>query len=412
MPTNKYFKCAYCDKRFTREDMVSHIEKDHIDELPEGFTPLRATFHIVNRKDFSYRPPCRICKGETKWDEHKGRYDQLCGKQSCHDAYVEKMRKNMGDRLGINRQTSTAEGLEKMLANRKISGRYKFADGNIVAYTGSYERKAVEFFDKVLNVKSEDIMIPGPPLYYDMNGTKHIYIPDMYYIPYNLIIEIKDGGDKPNTNPAIKDSRLKMIAKEKFIVEKTNYNYIRLTNNDFSQLLAIFADLKMKLKDDTVIDKRTIHINENMVGAIQAAIPPAGTKDGIVMIQYMQNNVFDCYPKFAVADNPKFDRIFKEDTFSGKLVEVSKNFLENCDYSTYMVIGNRDSILKSLSESVGKDISQDSLYEMVFGHKMYSLDQILFEKNCTAYQDYYTNLEKINESVTDFILKGDKDGRK
>ena len=260
MATNKYFKCPYCDKKFTREDLCRHLEKKHLDELPEGFTPLRVTFHVVNRKDMSYRRPCRVCKQPTEWDEVKGRYNFLCGSRQCYETHVEKMRSDMGDKIGINRQTATAEGLEKMLAGRRISGKYKFRDGHEVNYTGSYELKALEFFDKIMYIKPEDLMVPGPALKYELDGVDHIYIPDMYYIPYNLIIEVKTGGNKPNTNPQWKETRRKQMAKEKFVVEKTDYNYIRLTNNEFNQILSVFADLKMSSMEDDPY--RVVHINE------------------------------------------------------------------------------------------------------------------------------------------------------
>ena len=252
MATNKYFKCPYCGKKFTREALCRHLESKHMAELPEGFTPLRVTFHVVNRKDMSYRRPCRVCKQPTEWDENKGRYNFLCGSRECYEKHVEKMREDMGDKLGINRQTATPEGLEKMLANRKISGKYKFENGHEVNYTGSYEKKALEFFDKIMHIKPEDLMVPGPILKYELDNVNHIYIPDMYYIPYNLIIEVKDGGNRPNQNPQWKETRRKQIAKEKFIVENTDYNYIRLTNNDFSQVLAVFADLKMSSMEEAI----------------------------------------------------------------------------------------------------------------------------------------------------------------
>lgn len=263
MATNKYFKCPYCDKKFTREDLCRHLEKKHLDELPEGFTPLRVTFHVVNRKEMSYRRPCRVCKQPTEWDEVKGRYNFLCGSRQCYETHVEKMRSDMGDKIGINRQTATAEGLEKMLAGRRISGKYRFRDGHEVNYTGSYELKALEFFDKIMYIKPEDLMVPGPALKYELDGVDHIYIPDMYYIPYNLIIEVKTGGDRPNTNPQWKETRRKQIAKEKFIVEKTDYNYIRLTNNEFNQILSVFADLKMSSMEDDPY--RVVHINESHI---------------------------------------------------------------------------------------------------------------------------------------------------
>ena len=409
MATNKRFKCPFCDKRLSRKDLVAHIGRVHSDELPEDFTPLRATFHAANRKDFDYRPPCRICKKPTEWDEKKGRYDQICRTKQCHDAYVEKMKVNMGDKLGSNRYTASPEGLEKMLAGRRISGKYKFADGGEKTYTGSYEKKALEFFDKVLHCKSEDVVTPGPVLEYNLDGKRHYYITDIYYVPYDLIIEVKDGGDSPNTNPAFSDTRRKVIAKEKFVIENTNYNYIRLTNNDFSQLLAVFADLKVAFNDSRISGKdpaRVVHANEAalvecMIGTIQSAMPMANAND-VVVVNYMQNNVFSNKSDIAVADNIKFDRIFKQDKYTGVLEEVDRSFLENCSYSVYRVKDGRH-FFDEISSHVGEVYGLDFIYESIFGHKRYTEDQIQYEAE--EIQDYYHSLLSIQEEVTDYITE-------
>ncbi len=417
MPTNKYFKCPFCDKRLDRKSLVSHISSKHNDELPDEFTPLRATFHAANRKTLDYRPPCRICKNTTEWDENKGRYNQLCSKRTCHDLYVEKMKRDMGNRIGINRQTASAEGLEKMLAGRRISGKYKFQDGKEFTYTGSYELKALEFLDKVLNCKSEDLMVPGPVLKYELDGQTHLYITDMYYIPYDLIIEVKDGGDKPNTNPAFAETRRKVIAKEKFIIEKTNYNYIRLTNNDFSQLLNVFADLKLAYNDDRInnTSTRIVHANEatdilssssiveHMVGAIQAAMPPAIKKNDVVVINYMQNNVFS-KPDIAVTDNIKFDRIFKQDAFTGIVEETDKSFLENCNYEVYIAHDVKNVVTDAIEEALGTIQSPHFFYDSVFGHYEYTPGQIEYESNVEKITDYYYNLAMLAETTEDYII--------
>jgi hypothetical protein len=149
-----------------------------------------------------------------------------------------------------------------MLANRSISGKYKFTDGGVVTYTGSYERKFLEFADKVMQIPSKDIMAPGPTLEYEMNGEKHFYITDFLYIPYNLIIEVKDGGSNPNTKntPGMKSSRQRTIEKEKLITDRGEYNYLRLTDNQFVQLLEIFMDIKKALIEG--IDDKIVRIHE------------------------------------------------------------------------------------------------------------------------------------------------------
>ena len=261
MSTPRKYSCPWCKRSRTRDQLPGHIERNHMDMLPEGFTPLRATFHIVNKKPWDYTRPCRICGGATDWDEHKGRYNFLCNKKSCHDAWVQHMHEMMGDKEGSNRPTATKEGLEKMLNARKISGKYKFKDGGERSYVGSYEKETLKFMDQVLEVKSEDVMTPGPVLEYQYEGKKHYYIPDIMYIPYNLIIEVKDGGKNPNNNKAMSEVRKRSLAKEKFIIDHTDYNYLKLTDKDFSQLLYVFADLKMHMIEDN--KERVIHVNEN-----------------------------------------------------------------------------------------------------------------------------------------------------
>ena len=140
----KKYKCPYCDKRDTRQNLVSHIADDHEDMIPKDYTPLRVVFNTVNKKDHGN---CIICKGETKWDENKGRYDRLCGKKSCHDKYVKMAHAN----TRIEERMRDPEFQQKMLAGRSISGEYKFSDGGRVSYVGSYEKNLLEFMDKDTN---------------------------------------------------------------------------------------------------------------------------------------------------------------------------------------------------------------------------------------------------------------------
>lgn len=394
MPTNKRFTCPYCGKKYTRDNLVTHFEKVHDKDLPDGFTPLRMAFHVVNRKGIEYRRPCRICKLPTDWDENKGRYNFLCNKKSCHDAWVEQMKNTMGDKMGSNRPTATPEGLDKMLKSRKISGEYKFRDGGIKTYTGSYERKALEFMDKVLERKSEDIETPGPILEYTMDGSLHYYIPDIYYIPYNLIIEVKDGGNNPNGKTMI-ETRKRQMAKEKYIIEKTDYNYLRLTNNDFSQLLDVFADLKMHLVEDD--SDRVIHVNEDATTI--GAIPMNGVSDdGVTIVNYMKNNVFS-EPDYAISKDFRLHNLIIRDHNSGKLVKADESFLFNTKYSVYSVKCDKDKLYESLLENMDKEVSDDFIYESVFGHKEFTFDQITFEESATPIKDIYQLMEENTKRI-------------
>ena len=249
----KYFKCPFCDSKFTKADLVEHIADKHDDLIPENYSAFRVSYDYINCKPLGFKGnTCIVCKKNiTDWNENKGAYNKVCNSKACKETFAKSL---TNDKFG------TPEGQAELLAKRKISGKYKMSDGVEKTYTGSYEKKCLEFMDKVLHVNSEDLLAPGIALEYEYDGKKHMYLSDFFYIPYNLIIEVKDGGDNPNRKDMI-EYRNKTTAKEKWIIKNTNYSYIRLTDNDLSQLMSIFFELKMIRLDGT--DKgRIIRVNE------------------------------------------------------------------------------------------------------------------------------------------------------
>ena len=164
--------------------------------------------------------------------------------------------------------------------------------------------------DNALDIKSSEIQSPGPVFEYSFNGETHKWITDIYYIPANLVIEIKDGGSNPN-NRSMVSYREKQIAKENMITDLGTFNYIRLTNNDFSQLLNIFADMK----NEALLEEKPsvkIHINEEVGGL------PAHRAPEAYIVPYGMNNAFS---GFAYGDS-EMDRI---------LTINSRNKIESMD---------------------------------------------------------------------------------
>lgn len=278
---DRKFKCPFCNKRDTKSALVSHVEQDHEDMIPETFTAARVVYNYINNRTTGN---CVVCKKETEWDENRWKYKRLCNNPNCKKTISDKADANMIKTYGTKTLLNDPEQQEKMLFNRSISGEYKFSDKGIFKYVGSYERKALEFMDKVLEISSNDLLVPGPVINYSFEGKELMYISDMYYIPYNLIIEIKDGGSNPN-NRQMESYRNKQKAKENTIIKDKKYNYIRLTDNQFDQLLDIFAELKYNMMTDTD-NSRIVRIHEE-VGGI-----PSSSDTGYI-ISYGYNNVFD-----------------------------------------------------------------------------------------------------------------------
>lgn len=393
------YKCPFCDARYIRSDLVSHVNRKHEDMIPEGYTALHLVYDYINNKHG--HGDCRMCKEPTAWNETKGRYEILCGRQACKDAFRKQSQKHYEDTYGSSDPANDPRYKEEMqkraIANKKTSGTYTFSDGGKIGYNGSYERKFLEFLDKILHVLSTDIQSPAPVIYYQFDGKEHLYIPDFYYIPYNLIVEIKDGGAKDRWQ----ESAAKMKAKEEAIRDGKKYNYIRLADNDFAKLMEIFAILKYTM--GTQDSDELIVQTESVAGA--AAIPNTNLNaKNFYIIQYMNNNVYD----YAITNDelakatmhlndrnivesisniPNGYRIFRLDNW-----KQARNVFEEA--------------LRHLKSKA--TYPAESFYERYTGEKMIFDGQLLSEATITEVNSIDTTVLEIEQSVMNYIHGGRK----
>ena len=260
MATERRIACPLCRRKDFKDKLIRHIEKDHEDIIGE-----------ISAEQFLYDKThpgsgkCIVCGNKTEWNEKTGKYHRLCSNPRCKEEMRSKFKKNMIRVHGKVSLLDDAAHQAKMLANRSISGTYVYSDGTKFTYTGSYEHKAIEFMDKVLHCNSKDIIMPGPVIdYTDQYGNSRQWITDIYYVPYNLIIEVKDGGDNPN-NRQMDEYRAKQVSKEAELIKLGEYNYLRLVDNKFVQLMEVLALLKDQEINEPNTDNKIIRINESAV---------------------------------------------------------------------------------------------------------------------------------------------------
>lgn len=274
----KKYKCPYCEKRLERGELIDHIDKQHSDMIPENYSSTRVVFNLINKKT---QGRCVICGKETDWNEDKARYERICNRPQCKKAYIDQTADRLYKKHGKTKQDflNDPKFQEKMLQNRSISGKYKFRDGGVLSYVGSYEKNFLQFMDQFFHVKSSDLIAPGPVIDYNFNGKTHQWITDFYYEPYNLVFDIKDGGSNPNTRE-MNEYRAKQIAKEKAIKDMKQYNYIRLTDNQFDQMIELMLELKENLIDAPVNTTRKvmIRINEGVSSVLDKDHKQKGSK--------------------------------------------------------------------------------------------------------------------------------------
>ena len=372
--SERKYKCPFCNLRDTKLRLINHVEKKHEHLIPEGYTAARTVFNGMHNIE---NGKCVVCGNPTEWNEKTYKYKRLCNNPKCRDTLRNRYKDNMISVYGKTTLLNDADYQAKMLANRSISGTYTWSDNKKFTYTGQYEKNALEFMDSILHCNSEDIIAPGPVIdYKDKDGTHRKWITDIFYIPYNLIIEVKDGGNNPN-NREMPEYRAKQISKETALYNFGEYNYLRLTDNQFGQLLEVFALLKEKMILDSK-DKRVFKVNEHM-GV--AGVPSTGVaRNSTVFIQYnmLQGEVIDDAWAFGVTDDITSTKMRVKDDQDKTTIVDKLPFLRNRFFKMYKFKGSKYLPSKYVSEHVEE---ATTLYEEYTGRKLLTKDQYLFDED-------------------------------
>lgn len=393
--TNRKYQCPYCDQRLPRMELVDHVEKDHEMLIPQDYTPARVVYDSINKTDHG---TCMICKKAVyEWNEKTSRYNNLCGSNKCRE---EVRRIALERHIRVHNAPTllnNPEHQEKMLAGRHISGKYKHSDGSIITYTGKYEKAAIEFMDTVMNIPSNDIQMPGPILEYEYDGKTHSWITDIYYIPANLIIEVKDGGNNPNKRN-MPEYRGKQYAKETMITELGKFNYLRLTNNDFSQLLVALAEIKYENLDQTDSNKVSFFINESYsINEEVTGLPPRRATTNWIEPYHLDNN-FD-----LAIGNDTSDYVLVRDTDNAIKAVIKKEYESKYESTGEQLIYNGDDATDIFNKIATGKMSFTEALHTVVGYKFRTLDEVTLLPNWKYHDQNKFKLEC--EMISDGIIR-------
>lgn len=384
----KRYKCPYCEERLPKGQLILHVEEEHEDMIPKDMTPHQVVFNHIYKKDHS---TCKYCKKEIReWDEDAGRYKSFCDSK-CSKAYADS-RKDYRLKVGdVDRQ--------KTMLHKKHNTYYTFTNGKKIPYVGTYEQAFLEFMDVVMKANPDDILYDTPVIEYKYKGETHYWIMDFYYVPYNLAIDIKDGGDNPNNRPMM-EYREKQLAKEEAIKEQGEYNYLRCTDKNFSQLMSIMAEFKMMGLDN---DRRKIvRVHEHSIPAM-AALPPFNP-DNIYIVNYMMHNTFTHTPHYAVCRDYMQDLFTIDDNEGLKRLNIEDLMLLGKDVKVFKYIGDKTISFEQLLRESAIDTD---FYTKLTGKILYDYDQIVCDE---SFQEVLSQIEidrAISECVTATLLMKD-----
>lgn len=237
-------KCPICGRtKSLKQDVIDHVEKDHRSDIPEGMSTAQFIYSLNHGRDYGL---CRVCGSRTDWNEKTGKPKQLCNNPACKAKRRQIAQRNMINVYGKDNLLNDPIHQEKMLANRKISGIYTWSDNkHKFTYTGSYEKFALEWLDKVFDYDPDCIVMPGPVLYYEYNGETKPWITDMYLPELNLVIEFKDGSFDKNTHTGFAENRKKEAAKDEHMRKQNEYNYTKITNKNMMSLIKVINVIRL-----------------------------------------------------------------------------------------------------------------------------------------------------------------------
>lgn len=228
---------------YKMEDYVSHLERKHDESIPPEMSGWQFAYYLRTGRTHGN---CVMCKKPTTWNDKTHKYNRFCGDPKCKEKYIEIFRKRMVGKYGKTTLLNQPEQQKKMLANRKISGTYRWRDHTTeTSYTGSYEKEFLTFLDVCMNWDPSDIIAPSPQTYWYMyEGKKHFYIPDFFIPSLGVEIEIKDGGSNPNTHHKIQAvDKIKESAKDDVMCHNT-YDYIKITDKNHEIFLQYLQEAR------------------------------------------------------------------------------------------------------------------------------------------------------------------------
>lgn len=353
-------KCPICGKtKPHKQDIIDHVESAHCDQIPNNISTAQFIYSLIHGRDYGL---CRVCGSKTDWNEITGKPKQLCNNPACKAKRRAIAQRNMIKVYGTDNLLNDPLHQEKMLANRKISGTYTWSDNkHKFTYTGSYEKFAIEWLDKIMNFDPELIEMPGPIVYYDYNGEKKPWITDMYLSGLNLVIEFKDGSFDKNTHEGFSENRKREKAKDDYMKTQNVYNYTKITNKNMMSLVKVINMIRLnnifgvnnKDRDSqVVVIHESSEINDNNI-----PIDYSLTSNGYVKINESSN--FCIYEKIDhngvktdIYLYPDRLKISKDDN-APITIPYSNGYIHNLKKSPIYYMSNTE--IEQLCESIATE---------------------------------------------------------
>lgn len=354
-------RCPYCSRYFGKKaECVLHIEKRHPQELIDSNLNAEQVLYQSTHGTIHGKCMCG-CGRDTEWNYKTGKPYKISPDPSCKKRIAEIANARNMRVYGKEKVIDDPEMQKKMLEARKISSTYTFKDGGKVKYTGALEKNFLQFCDKILELESR-MVLDSPEVfhYYDPKDNRdRFYIPDYYLPDYNLIIEIKPGGDHPNGNQAyIEETRYKEFLKDEAMRKQSKFNYIKIVDKQYGAFVeTLFAIVHGTRPDDSDWNGSVRYIKESATNTEFNENLITETFNDLYII-VAEDNLTENVKVIGISESLHLARIYvSEGVGEMHEVNIKSKIFENCDVRFFRYIGS-DSMCNSLmTEAIGTTIS-------------------------------------------------------
>jgi hypothetical protein len=235
-------KCPFCKRNYTdKPGLYDHMTEKHLTDL-SGLPAAQIYFNFRNRYALTKENGKCVMTGKpTRFNLVTERYERFADEEA-RKAYRDYFRQNMIKKYGKDMLLDEPDQQKKMLASRSISGTYVWASGHKTTYTGSYERKFLEYLETQLGWDNpEDVMAPAPMVfpYTYLDEGERVHIPDFYITSLNLIVNVKSSE---NQHYRLRDIDVEKAQDE--AIKRSDFNYLKLYDNDFDKFLEISETIR------------------------------------------------------------------------------------------------------------------------------------------------------------------------
>ncbi|MCM1295171.1 MAG: hypothetical protein NC311_06490 [Muribaculaceae bacterium] len=398
-------KCPVCGRNFNKKaDAVDHLERLHSDKLESSGMDACQYLYFSTHGTLTGKCMCG-CGKDTPWNAKTGKPCKVYPSPECRKRIRETYKANMA--RTYNGRTTLLDDMDhqrEMQKHRRIAGDYKFSDGGVVDYLGKLEMNWLMFCDKVLEFTSN--MVVDPPEYFqymdEKTQTMRTYMPDYYLPDYNLLVEIKDGGDHPNGNKAFQDTtRYKVAYKDEVMRKQDKYNYIRISGTNYGPFVEALYQIIHEQKGDEKERRAVVIITEEACTDISEQIdfdqPEQIKADRIhLLIGYIEGTNTPSY--VAISDSTIMASWIVGDYENQTIFQAAFDhpIFQHGGYEMYKYIGNEEvmqevfSMLVSITESENTTINEWDILG-------------IFDDSC-IYFDNGNGLSNNTQRRSDFIL--------